>query len=87
MRTLLGTRTREGGQLARVRHALDADADRPLAYLAMSNLLRLYAFRISLSAWDFLLAGVAVLLAATATVIFEAVKTARANPVDSLRYE
>jgi len=59
----------------------------PLAYLAMSNMLRLYAFRISLSAWDFFLAGIAVLLAATATVSFEAVKTARANPVDSLRYE
>ncbi|HUU05196.1 MAG TPA: ABC transporter permease [Patescibacteria group bacterium] len=59
----------------------------PLAYLVMSNLLRLYAFRISLNAWDFLLAGIAVLLAATATVSFEAVKAARANPVDSLRYE
>jgi len=59
----------------------------PLAYLAMSQLLRLYAFRISLSLWDFLLAGVAVLLVATATVSFEAVRTARANPVDSLRYE
>jgi putative ABC transport system permease protein len=59
----------------------------PLAYVAVSNLLRLYAFRISLTAWDFLLAGIAVLLAATATVSLEAVKTARANPVNSLRYE
>jgi putative ABC transport system permease protein len=59
----------------------------PLAYFAMSRWLEIFAYRISIGFWIFILSGVLALVIAIATVSFQAVKAALANPVDALRYE
>ncbi len=59
----------------------------PIAYWAMSNWLENFAFRIELSGWTFLIAGVSAFTIALMTVSYQAIKAALANPVASLRYE
>ena len=59
----------------------------PIAWYAMNKWLENFAYRIDLSWWIFVLAGLLALVIALVTVSFQAVKAARANPVDSLRYE
>ncbi len=59
----------------------------PLAYLAMSRWLEDFAYRIELGPGIFLIAGGLALLLALATVSYQAVKAALADPVTSLRYE
>jgi len=59
----------------------------PVAYVAMRNWLDNYPFRTSLGLHLFLLSGAAALVITLLTVSFQAVRAARANPVDSLRYE
>ena len=59
----------------------------PIAYVAVRNWLDNYPFRISLGLPLFLLSAAAALVITMLTVSFQAVKAARANPVDSLRYE
>ena len=59
----------------------------PLAWYAANQWLQNYPYRIGLS-WDiFALAGILVIFIALATVSFQAVRTALANPVTSLRSE
>jgi len=59
----------------------------PVAYIAMRNWLDNYPFRTSLGLPLFLLSAAAALVIAMLTVSFQAVRAARANPIDSLRYE
>lgn len=59
----------------------------PLAWMAASKWLENYPYRISLSWWMFAIAGLLVLVIALATVSFQAVKAAMANPVKNLRTE
>lgn len=59
----------------------------PLAWLAMRRWLQDYAYRVSLSGWVFLAAGVAALAIALVTVSILAVRAAMNNPVQSLRSE
>jgi putative ABC transport system permease protein len=59
----------------------------PVAYVAMRNWLDNYPFRTTLGLPLFLLSAAAALLITMFTVSFQAVRAARANPVDSLRYE
>lgn len=59
----------------------------PVAYYAMSSWLHNFAYRIDLSIGFFLLSGVLTLMIALMTVGWQAVRTAGANPVDSLRSE
>jgi putative ABC transport system permease protein len=59
----------------------------PLAAWAMHTWLKQFAYRIDLEWWVFALAGAAALLIALATVSFQAIKVAVANPVKSLRTE
>ncbi|MFC2160031.1 ABC transporter permease [Acidobacteriota bacterium] len=61
----------------------------PLAYLAMRFWLKGYAYRININSQIFLFLGAAFAALAIAwmTVSFQAVKAARSNPADSLRYE
>jgi putative ABC transport system permease protein len=59
----------------------------PLAYLAMNRWLQNFAYRISIGIGTFILAALLALLIALLTVGYQAVRAARANPVDSLRYE
>ena len=59
----------------------------PLAWLAMHNWLQNYAYKIDISWWMFIVAGIAAILIALITVSFQAIKTSLANPVKSLRTE
>jgi len=59
----------------------------PLSWWAMNKWLQSFAYRINVSWWIFLVAGVTAILIALITVSFQAVKAAMANPVDSLKNE
>lgn len=59
----------------------------PAGYFAMGKLLENYAFRISIQPWFFLFSGILALAIALVTVSVQALRAARANPVDALRYE
>ncbi|MEP7143634.1 MAG: ABC transporter permease [Ferruginibacter sp.] len=59
----------------------------PLAWFAMSKWLQDFAYRIDISWWIFVLAGICALLIALVTVSFQAIKAAMANPVKSLKTE
>ncbi|MGA2624187.1 MAG: ABC transporter permease [Bacteroidota bacterium] len=59
----------------------------PLAYYVMKRWLEGFAYRMAFPLWVFPLVGVVTLAIAFVTVSFQSVKVARANPVDSLRYE
>jgi ABC-type antimicrobial peptide transport system permease subunit len=59
----------------------------PVAWYAMSRWLSAFDYRIQLGAWIFLSAGALAIMIALATVSFQALKAALANPVKSLRTE
>jgi putative ABC transport system permease protein len=59
----------------------------PLASYVMNNWLQDFAYRITISWWMFLAAGLLVILIALVTVSSRAIKAAIANPVASLRTE
>ena len=59
----------------------------PLAWCAMNKWLQNFAYRIDLTIWPFLLAGVSALVIALLTISFQTIRAATANPVESLRYE
>jgi len=59
----------------------------PLAYAAMQRWLADFAYRIDLGWGVFVLAGVLAIGIALATVSYQAIRAAVANPIDSLRYE
>jgi putative ABC transport system permease protein len=59
----------------------------PLAWYFMNKWLQNFAFKIELSWWLFLAGGVASIVIALASVSFQAIKAAVANPVKSLRTE
>ena len=59
----------------------------PLAAWALSRWLEGYAYRISISWWMFVVAALASVLIALATVGFQAVRAALMSPVKSLRLE
>lgn len=59
----------------------------PVAWWGMNKWLQGFAYRIDISWWIFLIAGVLAVLIALITVSFQAIKAALANPVKSLRTE
>jgi putative ABC transport system permease protein len=59
----------------------------PFAYYALSRWLQNFAYRISLNVGIFLLSALAALVIALATVSYQSLKAALANPVEVLRYE
>ncbi|MHA7059521.1 ABC transporter permease [Aquimarina sp. M1] len=59
----------------------------PLAWLVMNNWLQDFAYRIEISWLVFVAAGLAAIIIALATVSFQAIKAAIANPVHSLKTE
>lgn len=59
----------------------------PLAALAMRRWLQGFVYRVNLSLPTFVLSGAAALLVALLTVGYQAARAARADPIDSLRYE
>ncbi|MES1215830.1 MAG: ABC transporter permease [Bacteroidota bacterium] len=59
----------------------------PVAWWAMHNWLNNYAYKIDITWWMFAVAGGLVVLIAAATISFQSIKAALANPVKSLRTE
>ena len=59
----------------------------PAAWWAMNKWLQNYPYRIGINTWIFLFAAALVAIVALATVSFQAIKAAIANPVNSLRSE
>jgi putative ABC transport system permease protein len=59
----------------------------PLAWIASTNWLNNFSYRINLPVWTFPLAGLAVLTVAFATVSFHAWRASRMNPAVSLKTE
>src|SRR5262249_41126310 len=57
----------------------------PLAWIAMNKWLQSFAYRVNISIWVFVIAGVIALLIALLTVSVQAIKAAMANPTKSLR--
>ena len=59
----------------------------PIAYYAMNLWLQQYAYRIQPGLGIFIISGTLALIIALSTISYQAIKAARANPIDSLRYE
>ncbi|HUS03269.1 MAG TPA: hypothetical protein VMY77_16130, partial [Chitinophagaceae bacterium] len=59
----------------------------PIAWWAMNTWLQDFAYRINISWWVFVVAGIIAIIIALATVSFQAIKAAISNPVKSLRTE
>jgi len=59
----------------------------PIAWWVMSRWLESFAYRVEMKWWMFALAGVGAFLIALLTVSWQAIRSALANPVDSLRSE
>lgn len=59
----------------------------PMAWWAMNKWLQSFAYRINISWWVFVIAGIAAIMIALITVSFQAIRAATTNPVKSLRTE
>jgi putative ABC transport system permease protein len=59
----------------------------PLSWIAINRWLQDYAYRVNISWWVFVMAGILAMLIALITVSFQAIRAAVANPVNSLRSE
>ena len=59
----------------------------PVAWWAMDSWLNNYAYKIDITWWIFAAAGGLIVLIALATISFQSIKAALANPVKSLRSE
>ena len=59
----------------------------PIAWYAMNKWLQNFAYKTEISWWVFIAAGFLAIIIAVATVSFQAIKAAMANPVKSLRTE
>lgn len=59
----------------------------PAAFYAMNKWLENFVYKISISPITFILAGIIMLFLVLTTTFYHTIKAARANPVESLRYE
>ncbi len=59
----------------------------PMAYYAMDSWLGNFAYRIDISWVNFVLSAIIALMIALLTIAYQAIKAARVNPVETLRYE
>ena len=59
----------------------------PFGYFLMQDWLESFAYQTGISFWSFVLAGAIVIAIGLAAVSFQALKAARRNPIESLRYE
>ena len=59
----------------------------PIAWYYVQNWLQDFSYRIDISWWVFVIAGLMAIVIALLTVSFQAIRAAVANPVDSLRTE
>jgi putative ABC transport system permease protein len=59
----------------------------PVSYLVMQSWLQEFAYRIPIRWWIFLLAGMISLVIALGTILYQTVRAAVKNPIESLRSE
>ncbi|MFC1564746.1 ABC transporter permease [candidate division KSB1 bacterium] len=59
----------------------------PLAYYVMDRWMTNFAYRMDIEIWIFGVSGIISILVAGITVIYQTIKAATINPVDSLKYE
>ena len=59
----------------------------PIGYFIMNKWLQNFAYKINMTIWPFLLAGLSALVIALSTVSWQAIRAATSNPVESLRYD
>jgi len=59
----------------------------PVIRIVMKNWLENFAYRVDLSAWNFIAAGLIALIISLATISFQVIKTANINPVKMIHYE
>jgi putative ABC transport system permease protein len=59
----------------------------PIAWICMNSWLRDFAYKVDVSWWVFVLSGVISIFIGLATISYQAIKAALANPVKSLRIE
>ena len=59
----------------------------PVSWWLMNSWLQSFAYRVDITAFVFIMAGLSVMLITLFTISFQAIKAATANPVKSLRTE
>lgn len=59
----------------------------PAAYYVMNKWIQNFAYRTNINIFSFIFAGIITVIITILTVSFQTVRAARANPVDSLKYE
>jgi putative ABC transport system permease protein len=59
----------------------------PITYIGMKLWLGKFSYHINIEAWLFFLAAILALVLALVTVIYQAMRSASANPVEALQYE
>jgi len=59
----------------------------PVSWWLMNSWLQSFAYRVHITAFVFIMAGLSVMLITLFTISFQAIKAATANPVKSLRTE
>ena len=59
----------------------------PVAWYAMSRWLQSFAYRINISWWVFVIAGITIMTIALVTISLQTIRAAMANPVDALKNE
>jgi len=59
----------------------------PCAWYGVNKWLQSFAYQVDINFWVFLVAGALAFLIAMLTISYQAIKAARTNPVDTLRYE
>jgi len=93
----IGIRKVNGATMANIVALLSRDFSRwvvtafviacPFGFFMMKDWLKNFAYQISISWWSFLFAGIIVILIGLIAVGYQAIKAARRNPVETLRYE
>jgi putative ABC transport system permease protein len=59
----------------------------PVSWFSMNRWLEGFAYRINISWWLFAVAGITVVLVALASISYQTLKAANANPINSLKSE
>jgi putative ABC transport system permease protein len=59
----------------------------PVSYYFVNKWLQDFAYRIDISIWIFIFSAALTLIVSFITIMFRIIKTARANPVEALKYE